>query len=60
MCSLKLAAQTSWPRAQVSLPQPQAAHQPAPHWAEALKAEEVTKHSNSQQEVMGLTYSDQK
>lgn len=29
MCSLKLAAATSWPRAQVSLSQPLTAHQPA-------------------------------
>lgn len=59
MCSLKLEAQTLWPRAQVSLPQPQAAHQPAPHWAGALKVE-ATKHPSSQQEVMGLTHSGQK
>jgi hypothetical protein len=56
MCSLKLAAETSWPRAQVSLPQPPAAHQPAPHWAGALKVEGATNHPKSQQEVMGLTH----
>lgn len=59
MCSLKLAAQTSWPRAQVSLPQPRAAHQAAPHWVEALKVE-ATKHPSSQKEVMGMTHSGQK
>lgn len=59
MYSLKLATQTSWPRAQVSLPQPRAAHQPAPHWAGALKVE-ATKYPSSQQEVMGMTHSGQK
>lgn len=50
MCSLKLAAGTSWPRAQVSLFQPLPAHQPAPHWASALEVEGVPGYPRSQRE----------
>lgn len=55
MCSLKLAAGTSWPRAQVSLSQPLTAHQPAPHWAGAPNMKGAPEHPRSQKAAIRLT-----
>lgn len=56
MCSLKLAAGTAWPRAQVSLSQPLTAHQPAPHWAGALEVEGAPRYLRSQREATCVTH----
>lgn len=56
MCSLKLAAGTSWPRAQVSLSQPLTSHQPALHWARALEVERASRYLRSRREATCVTH----